>query len=103
MVASLENTLLSVWRQSLIEDSKAVIVDGRSFPVRKTSRSKLREVDFEFDGHMLRGLEQNPKTASQWARLAREGKKVMQFLSGGSYVAVVVDGKVKHYVKSEVG
>ena len=102
MAASIENTLISVWRQSLIEGSKAVTIDGRSFPVRKTSRSKLREVDFEFDGHILRGLEQNPKTASQWARLAREGKKVMQFLSGGSYVAVVVDGKVKLYGKREV-
>ena len=63
----------------------------------------MREVDFEFEGHMLRGLEQNPKTASQWARLAREGKKVMQFLSGGSYVAVVFNGKVKLYGKREVG
>jgi len=81
MAASLENTLISVWRQSLIEGSKAVTVDGRSFPIRKTSRSKLREVDFEFDGQMLRGLEQNPKTASRWAHLAREGNKVMQFLS----------------------
>jgi hypothetical protein len=31
------------------------------------------------------------------AQLAREGKKVMQFLSGGQYIAVVVDGKVQIY------
>src|SRR5438128_1504383 len=103
MAASLENTLISVWRQSLIEDSKAVTVDGRSFPIRKTSRSKLREVDFEFNGQMLSGLEQNPKTASRWARLAREGKKAMQLLSGGRYIAVVVDGEVKFYGKREGG
>ena len=103
MAASLENTLISVWRQSLIEGSKAVTVDGRSFPIRKTSRSKLREVDFEFDGQMLRGLEQNPKTASRWAHLAREGNKVMQFLSRGRYIAVVVDGEVQFYGKTDLG
>jgi hypothetical protein len=29
--------------------------------------------------------------------MAREGKKVMQFLEAGRYVAVVVDGKMKSY------
>ena len=47
--------------------------------------------EFAFDGQMLRGLEQNPKIASRWARLAREGKKVTQFLSGGRYIAVIID------------
>jgi hypothetical protein len=31
------------------------------------------------------------------AKMAREGKKVMQLLEGGRYVAVVVDGKMKTY------
>jgi hypothetical protein len=97
MAASLEDILVSVWRQVLIENSKAVLLDGRTFPVRQTSRSKLREVDFEFEGQTLRGLEQNPNTKSRWAQLARAGKKVMQFLSGGKYVAVVVDGKAQIY------
>jgi hypothetical protein len=57
----------------------------------------LREVDFRFEGKTLRGLEQNPKTTSRWARLAQEGKKVMQFLDAGRYIAVVVDGKVQFY------
>jgi hypothetical protein len=97
MAANLEDTLVSVWRQVMVENSKVVQLDGRTFPVRQTSRSKFREVDFQFDGETLRGLEQNPKTKSRWAQLAREGKKVMQFLSGGKYIAVVVDGKVKIY------
>jgi len=103
MAASLEETLISVWRQALMEEAKAVSVDGRSFPVRRTSRSRLREVDFEFEGETLRGLEQNPKTASRWAELAREGKKVMQFLDAGRYVAVVVDGKVQFFGKATPG
>src|SRR5216684_6139590 len=55
------------------------------------------EVDFRFEGQRLRGLEQNPKTSSRWAQLAREGKKVMQFLSDRRYIASVVDGKVQFY------
>jgi hypothetical protein len=100
MAASLEEILISVWRQTLVEDSKTVTVDGRQSPVRRTSRSRLREVDFQFEGHGLRGLEQNPETASRWARLAREGKKVMQFLRERRYIAVVVDGTVHFYGKT---
>jgi hypothetical protein len=55
-----------------------------------SSRSRLREVDFQFEGHELRGLEQNFETASRWAQLARKGKKVMQFLQQRRYIAVVV-------------
>jgi len=43
---------------------------------------------------------ENPKTTPRGARLAREGKKVMQFLSAGRYVAVVVDGRVQFYGKA---
>jgi len=48
----------------------------------------------------LRDLEKSPKTASRWAELARQGKKVMQFLQQRRYVAVVVDGKVRLYRKA---
>ena len=97
MAASLEETLISVWQQVMIENARSVKLENRSFPVRLTSRSKLRELDFQFEGHELRGLEQNPKTASRWAQLARQGKKVMQFLQQRRYVAVVVDRKVQFY------
>ena len=90
MAASLEETLISVWQQALVENARSVKLENRSFPVRRTSRSKLHEVDFQFEGHELRGLEQNPETASRWAQLAREGKKVMQFLQQRRYIAVVV-------------
>ncbi len=101
MAASLEETLISVWQQALAENARSVKLEGRSFPVRRTSRSRLREVDFEFQGHRLRGLEQNPETASRWAQLARQGKKVMQFLQQRRYIAVVVDGKVTVYRRPE--
>ena len=65
--------------------------------LRRTSKSGLRQVDFVVDGEDIRGLEQNPDTKSRWAAMARSGKKVMQFLSRGRYVANVVDGKVTLY------
>jgi hypothetical protein len=102
MAASLEETLTSVWRQALVEDAESVTLEHRSFPVRRTSRSRLREVDFQFEGHQLRGLEQNPETASRWAQLARSGKRVMQFLQRRRYLAVVVDGKVQFYGKASL-
>ena len=103
MTASLEETLISVWRQVLVEDGKSVALESGSYPVRRTSRSKLREVDFRFEEQMLRGLEQNPKTNSRWAQLAREGKKVTQFLMDRRYIANVADGKVQFYGRSNRG
>jgi hypothetical protein len=97
MATSLEDALISVWRQVLVENAKTVTLNDESYPVRRTSRSKLREVDFQCEGTALRGVEQNATTNSRWAKLAQEGKKVMQFLSDGRYVANVVDGKVTRY------
>ena len=97
MNASFEQALVEVWRQALVESAKAVKVGGESFPVRRTPKRGLRQVDFVFDGNEIRGLEQNPDTKSRWAQLARSGKKVMQFLSEGRYMANVVDGKVTRY------
>src|SRR5437773_6488050 len=92
-----EETLIEVWRQALVENAKVVKVGGESYPVRRTPKRGLREVDFTFDGDEIRGLEQNRDTKSRWAQLARSGKKVMQFLSEGRYVANVVEGKVTRY------
>ena len=92
-----EQVLISVWRQTLVDGANYVQIDGEKYAVRETLKRRLKQVDFRFDGHELRGLEQNPDTKSRWAKMAREGKKVMQFLDGGRYVAVVVDGKMKTY------
>lgn len=96
-LSALDDAFLSVWRQSLVEKKKVVAVGGSTYSVRRTAKSKLAQIDFEVDGRDYRGLEQNPQTASRWAKLARDGAKVMQFLQAGVYLAVVVDGKLKHY------
>ena len=95
----LEETLIKVWRQAMVEDAKRIELDGEQYPIRRTVKHSLRQVDFVFDGNEIRDLEQNPETKSRWAQMARSGKKVMQFLSQGRYVANVVDGKVTLYGK----
>jgi hypothetical protein len=99
----LEEALAAVWRQALVENANLVELEGRRFPVLRTQRKRLRQVDFEFEGESLRGIEQNPETKSRWAQLARAGKKVMQFTSGGRYLANVVEGKVTIYRKAAGG
>jgi hypothetical protein len=97
---SFEKTLISVWRQVLIENADVVELGTGRYPVRRTPKQSLRQVDFVFDGDDIRGLEQDPKTKSRWAVLAKSGKKVMQFLSEGRYVANVADGKLTLYGSS---
>jgi|SRR5215469_12249756 len=92
-----QEILISVWRQTLVEVAKSVEIDGKKYPVKTTAKRGLKQIDFQFQGHELRGLEQNPDTKSRWAKMARAGKKVMQFMEGGRYVAFVVDGKMKTY------
>jgi len=94
---ALDDALLSVWRQALVERARIVRLGERTWPVRRTAKRGLAQVDFQSAGQEIRGLEQNPQTQSRWAQLARKGAKVMQFLSGGRYIAAVSDGKITHY------
>ena len=100
MKPSLNSTLVSVWRQVLVENADAVKLGRDSHPVTRSKTKRLRQVAFSFDGNTIVGIEQNPKTKSRWAAMARSGKTVIQFLQDHRYVAVVADGKVIHYGKS---
>jgi hypothetical protein len=97
MKLSFEQALIEVWRQALVGSAKTVLLGSERYPVRRTPKRGLRQVDFVFEVNEIRGLEQNPQTKSRWAQMARSGKRVMQFLSEGRYVANVVDGKVTFY------
>jgi len=92
-----DEALRAVWRQALVENANLVELESRRYPVRRTQRRRLRQVDFEFDGEPLRGIEQNPETKSRWAEMARAGQKVMQFTSGGRYLGNVANGKLTYY------
>jgi hypothetical protein len=91
--------VIEVWRQTLVENAKVVELGTERYSVHSTPKRRLRQVDFVLDGNEIRGLEQNPDTKSRWAQIARSGKKVMQFLSEGRYVANVVNGKATLYGK----
>jgi hypothetical protein len=93
----LKDAFIEVWRQVLVEEAQSVKLGAESFSVRRTRKQGLRQVDFIFEHNEIRGLEQNPETKSEWARMARSGNKVMQFLMEGRYVANVVDGKATFY------
>jgi ABC-type enterochelin transport system substrate-binding protein len=95
-----DSTLISVWRQALVENADAVKLGTETYSVTKSKAKRLRQVAFVFDGNTIMGIEQNPKTKSRWAAMARAGKKVMQFIQEGTYIAVVSDGKVTMYGKS---
>jgi hypothetical protein len=59
--------------------------------VRRFSRSGLRYVALAGDAVLV---EQNPKKSSEWAELARAGRRVAWVLRDGEYLARVVDGEV---------
>ena len=85
--------------KQVFEGQEAVTTEYGIARVTTTSRQGLKKVEFKAGDQRLVGIEQNPKTASRWAQLARAGHKVMQFRDAGTgaYVAVVVDGKVTLY------
>jgi hypothetical protein len=93
----LSAVLIDVWSQVLLHDSNVVKLGSETFPVTTSKKKRLRQVHFEFNGHSITGLEQNPETKSNWAKMAREGTKVMQFTQDGRYIAVVAAGKVTLY------
>jgi hypothetical protein len=81
----------------------SVGVEGKSAPVRRTSRQRLKTIAFSVDGHQYQAIEQNPEKPSRWGQLARSGRQVVQFKDAESnrFVAVVVDGEVTFYGASK--
>lgn len=79
----------------------AVEIEGRSFPVSRTSSQRLRTLRFELGGRHYQAIEQNPEKPSRWGQLARKGHQVVQFreVASGKYIAVSVDGKLTEYTK----
>jgi hypothetical protein len=59
--------------------------------VRRFRQSGLRHVELP-SGAVL--VEQNPKRSSEWAELARKGRRVAWVMRDGRYLARVVDGEV---------
>jgi hypothetical protein len=97
MKPSFEETLIAVWQQELVDEADVVKLGSERYLVIRSKAKLLRQVIFAVNGNSIIGIEQNPKTKSRWASMARSGKKVMQFVQDGQYVAVVANGKVILY------
>jgi hypothetical protein len=94
-------TLKSIATQLMT--STSVSADGKSIPVRRTSRQRLRTMAFTVAGHEYQAIEQNPEKPSRWGQLARSGHQVVQFkdAENNRFVAVVVGGEVTFYGASK--
>ncbi|MHA1298488.1 MAG: hypothetical protein ACTSO9_03495 [Candidatus Helarchaeota archaeon] len=57
----------------------------------------MRYVDID----EFRFIEQNPSKSSNWAKMAREGKKIVWVFKHGSYYARILDGKFTKLQKSK--
>jgi len=100
----LDTQVLADIARQVFEGQKTVTTPSGTARVTTTFKQGLRKVEFSAGDERLVGIEQNPHTASRWARLAREGHQVMQFRDArtGAYVAVVVDRNVTLYHRREM-
>jgi hypothetical protein len=71
----LEEILVTVWRQALLDGAKYVQIGDEKYPVRETSRRRLKQVDFRFEDEELRGLEQSltrSRDGQKWLEKERD-------------------------------
>jgi hypothetical protein len=94
---TLSEALVSAWRQVLVEGQSEITLGQHRYAVDFTPRKQLRTIQFSYGRRRLFGIEQNPRTESRWAALARTGKPVMQFSYKGRYIANVSEGKAFRY------
>jgi alkylated DNA repair dioxygenase AlkB len=80
----LDTALLTSVASQMMANSKAIKVDGKSVPVRRTSSQHLKTVTFTIGGRKYTAIEQNPEKPTQWGKLARAGHRVVQFKDVGT-------------------
>jgi hypothetical protein len=96
--SSLDHAVLKSVAEQLMT-ALEVVVEGRKFRVSRTGAGRFRTVRFLMGGREYQAIEQNPEKPSRWGKLAREGRRVVQFRDLGTqrYVGVSVDGVVREY------
>ncbi|MHA1904207.1 MAG: hypothetical protein ACXADL_08130 [Candidatus Thorarchaeota archaeon] len=87
-IDKLEGVATTVY-EAIFEGLDSVEIDGNVYPIKQTSKSKVRLV--ERGGYTY--IEQNPHKDSNWAKLARAGHKIMWVMQGRRYLAQMKDGK----------
>ena len=87
MVKSLKEVALKAY-EAIFSNHETVEIEGHTYHLGYTSLQNLRK--FSIDG--LNFIEQNPDKGSSWARMAREGHRIMWVMRGRGYIAQVRDG-----------
>jgi len=94
---NLGESLIEVWRQSMVEHRPEVELAGQRCRVTQTRGQGLLVVLLQFEGRVIEGIEQNPRKESRWAKLAQEGKRIMQFRIQRRYIGNVCEGQLLRY------
>ena len=94
---TLGDAMVSIWQQALGERREVIDLEGATYPVTLLKAKGLRMVEFDLGPYRIAGIQQNPRTESRWAELARQGSRIMQFRCNGRYVANVCEGKLFPY------
>jgi len=99
---TLDKTILASVADQLMSRA-SITVNGKEWPVRRTSSNRLRTASFDLAGRTYQAIEQNPDKPSRWGKLARDGHQVVQFkdVETNRFVAVAVDGKARVYGHKE--
>ncbi|MCW3978268.1 MAG: hypothetical protein NWF12_00845 [Candidatus Bathyarchaeota archaeon] len=82
---------------AIFEDRESVEINGDVYLIERTPRADLRFVkagEYSF-------LEQNPKKASHWAKMAREGHRILWAMRGRRFLATVRDGEFYDFRKKD--
>jgi len=85
---NLEEIAKSV-HKAIFQEKKKVIIDGKDYPIERTSKKGLKCV--YFDKYFF--VEQNPDKDSHWAEKARNGEQITWVIQGNDYFANVHNGK----------
>ena len=82
---------------AIFEDRESVEINGDVYHVERTPGAQLRFV--KIDEYSF--LEQNPRKGSHWAKMARQGHRILWALRGRRYLATVRDGKFYDFRKKK--
>jgi hypothetical protein len=81
---------------AIFDDHESVDIDEEKYLIERTPRANLRFV--KIDKYTF--LEQNPSKSSRWAKMAREGHRILWILVGRRYLGQVRDGMFYDFRKS---
>ncbi|NVM52192.1 MAG: toll/interleukin-1 receptor domain-containing protein [Candidatus Helarchaeota archaeon] len=75
--------------EAIFSNRSDIKLEGNTYPIRKFKSKRLKYVDL----YGYRFIEQNPNKTSRWAKMAREGKKILWVFRGRTYYARIIDGE----------